>query len=104
MFNSFNIALSGLNANESAIDTTGNNLANMNTVGFKSSSADFLNMVSSTMQSDTNNGMGTNEIDLRQFTQGTLQTTTAPLSAAIQGDGFFVVNNNGAQEYTRAGN
>jgi flagellar hook protein FlgE len=107
MMDSFNIALSGLSANSSAIDTTGDNLANLNTIGFKSSSVDFLTLVSSSMSggSPTESGSGVSKpLDLRQYTQGTVQTSANPLSVAIQGDGFFVVNGGGATEYTRAGN
>src|SRR5579884_1097180 len=107
MLDSFNIALSGLNANSSAIDTTGDNLANLNTIGFKTNSVDFENLVSDSMSNSPTapNGAGVGQpLDLRQFTQGTIQTSASPLSVAIQGDGFFVVNDNGQSEYTRAGN
>jgi flagellar hook protein FlgE len=109
MANSFSTALSGLNAASTAIDVIGNNLANLNTPGFKESTVSFHDLVTQSIGAGLGStqvgfGVGT-PITLRQFSQGALQSTGGPLDAAIQGDGFFVVtNSNGATEYTRGGN
>ncbi|MBZ5601595.1 MAG: flagellar hook protein FlgE [Acidobacteriia bacterium] len=109
MANSFSTALSGLNAASTAIDVIGNNLANLNTPGFKESIVSFHDLVTQSIGAGLGStqvgfGVGT-PITLRQFSQGALQSTGGPLDAAISGDGFFVVqNSNGATEYTRGGN
>jgi flagellar hook protein FlgE len=108
MSSAFSIALSSLQAESAAINTTGNNLANMNTDGFKGSAVDFKDLFSASLGSGTSydSGLGvTLPINNQLFTQGAIQTSSAPLSAAIQGDGFFVVNNSANQQlYTRDGN
>jgi flagellar hook protein FlgE len=108
MSSAFSIALSSLKAESAAIDTTGNNLANLNTDGFKESDVDFKNLFSQSMGGGTSyqSGLGvTLPINNQLFTQGAIQTSSAPLSAAIQGNGFFVVNStDGAQLFTRDGN
>ncbi len=107
---SFSSALSALNAFSTGIDVVGNNLANLDTTGFKASTVSFHDLVTeslSTGLSDTQVGFGVGTpVTMRQFTQGAIQTTGAPLDAAIQGDGFFVVQDpsSGAVQYTRAGN
>ncbi len=109
MANSFSTALSGLSANSTAIDVIGNNLANLNTPGFKASAVSFHDLVTQSIGAglgSTQVGFGVGvPITLRQFSQGALQSTGGPLDAAIQGDGFFIVmNSNGNTEYTRGGN
>jgi flagellar hook protein FlgE len=109
MANSFSTALSGLNANSTAIDVIGNNLANLNTPGFKASAVSFHDLVTQSIGAglgSTQVGFGVGvPITLRQFSQGALQSTGGPLDAAIQGDGFFVLkNSNNATQYTRGGN
>ena len=109
MFTSFSTALSALNATSTAIDVVGNNLANLNTPGFKASVVSFHDLVTQSLGAglgDTQVGFGVGSpITLREFTQGAQQTTNGPLDAMIQGDGFFVVAGaNFAQEYTRGGN
>jgi flagellar hook protein FlgE len=108
MFTSFSTALSGLNANTTAIDVTGNNLANLNTTGFKESTVSFHDLVTESIGAGLGStqvgfGVGT-PITLRQFSQGAIQSTGGPLDAAIQGDGFFVVMDGSQVEYTRGGN
>ena len=108
MFTSFSTALSGLNANTTAIDVTGNNLANLNTSGFKESTVSFHDLVTESIGA----GLGTTQVGfgvgtpttMRQFSQGAIQSTGGPLDAAIQGDGFFVVMDGSQVEYTRGGN
>jgi len=108
MFTSFSTALSGLNANSTAIDVVGNNLANLNTPGFKASVVSFHDLVTQSIgaglgATQVGFGVGT-PITMAQFTQGALQSTGGPLDAAIQGDGFFVVQTAaGDTEYTRGG-
>ncbi len=109
MFTSFSTALSALNANSTAIDVVGNNLANMNTTGYKTNVVSFHDLVSQSLGSGvggTQVGSGVGRpTTLRQFSQGALQTTSGPLDAAIQGDGFFMVQTpNGSNQFTRAGN
>jgi flagellar hook protein FlgE len=106
---SFSTALSGLNANTTAIDVVGNNLANLNTDGFKASTVSFYDLVTESIGAglgSTQVGFGVGSpVTLAQFTQGAIQSTGGPLDAAIQGDGFFVVTDaSGATDYTRGGN
>src|SRR5579863_9666394 len=106
---SFSTALSALNADSTAIDVTGNNLANLNTPGFKASTVSFHDLVTQSIGAglgSTQVGFGVGvPVTLRQFSQGAIQSTSAPLDAAIQGDGYFVVKTpTGAVEYTRSGN
>src|SRR6185436_11647344 len=87
----------------------GNNLANMNSPGYKASTVLFRDMMTQSLGSglgETQVGMGTAQpLTVRQFTQGSIQTTSGPLDAAIQGDGFFVLKDaSGDALYTRAGN
>jgi flagellar hook protein FlgE len=109
LFTSFSTALSALSAHSTAVDVVGNNLANLNTAGFKSSSVAFSELVSQVFSA----GLGQTQIGLgvarpttiRQFEQGAIQASSGPLDAAIQGDGFLVVKDSlGRSLYTRGGN
>ena len=107
---SFSVALSGLDTSSVALSVIANNLANMNTVGYKDSTANFQDLFYQQIGSSGDGnleqvgaGVTVGTVD-SQFTQGTIQSTGVPTDVAIQGQGFFVVNNNGTQEYTRAGN
>ncbi|MGH9654398.1 MAG: flagellar hook protein FlgE [Bryobacteraceae bacterium] len=108
MSSALSIALSALQAQSEGIDTTGNNLANMNTTGFKGSTADFEDLMSQYMGVGAGQAVGTGvarPINQQLFTQGPLQPSNSPLATAIQGNGFFMVNDpSGAQLYTRDGN
>ncbi len=109
MFTSFSTALSALNATSTAIDVVGNNLANMNTPGFKTSEVCFLDLVTESLGAGlgtTQVGFGTAQpLTVREFTQGAIQTSAGLMDAAIQGTGFFVTtNSSGNTLYTRAGN
>lgn len=104
----YNTAVSGLDAAQTDLNTIGNNIANVNTVGFKQSSAQFGDLYAASLAgaagSSTTPGIGVSTVDLSQsFTQGNVQTTGNPLDMAINGGGFFVVNNNGTMDYTRNG-
>src|ERR1039457_5893 len=109
MFTSFSTALSALSATSTAIDVVGNNLANMNTPGFKTSAVEFRDLVTQSLGAglgETQVGFGTGTpLTVREFTQGSIQPSAGLLDAAIQGDGFFVVQDGaGNTSYTRAGN
>src|SRR5450759_3352844 len=109
MFTSFSTALSALNATSTAIDVVGNNLANLNSPGFKTSQVAFRDLVTQSLGAglgETQVGFGTGTpLTIREFTQGAIQSSTGLLDAAVQGDGFFVTRNaQGNTLYTRAGN
>jgi flagellar hook protein FlgE len=93
MFTSFSTALSALGAHSTAVDVVANNLANLNTAGFKASALSFYDLVSESFgQGDTQIGFGVaRPVTARQFTQGAIQASNGPLDAAIQGDGFLIV-------------
>lgn len=103
---SFNIALTGLNAASQELSVVSNNLANADTVGFKSSRAEFGDIYASsqtgTSSTATGNGVQVQEV-AQQFTQGNTETTGNNLDMAINGNGFFVVSNGGSIQYTRDG-
>jgi flagellar hook protein FlgE len=108
MFPAFSIALSALSADSTAIDVVGNNLANLNTTGYKTTDVDFHDLMSQSLgvgQDAAQAGMGVGPVGtVSSYTQGTIQTTNEPLDAAIQGNGFFVVQNASNQIlYTRDG-
>ena len=99
--------LSGLNASSKNLDVIGHNIANSNTSGFKSSRAEFNEMVASAMgaASGSNAGIGVSVAAVsQQFSQGVIVPTNNGLDMAINGDGFFVVNTSSGMAYTRSGN
>jgi flagellar hook protein FlgE len=114
---SLSSALTGINAAETQIDVIGNNLANSQTVGFKSSKAVFATQFLRTLSlgaapSESNAGTNPRQVGLgvqvaqiaSDFTQGTVQISNSPSDLAIQGDGFFIVQGeSGEQLYTRNG-
>ena len=106
---SFNISLSGLNAAQKDLDVTGNNIANASTIGFKQSRAEFADVFSKSVFSNTKTqvGSGVNTAAVsQQFSQGALQSTGNSLDLAIKGDGFFVLSPDTSsleRSYTRAG-
>lgn len=106
MLASFSTALSALTADETAINVVGNNLANLNTPGFKDTVVSFSDLVSQSINSQTQVGGGVSApVTLTNFSQGAITSSGGPLDAAIQGSGFFIVQGtNGATEYTRGGN
>jgi flagellar hook protein FlgE len=107
MGNPFSVALTGLSANKTALDVVGNNLANLNTVGFKDVATQFTDLIAQAIgQGSSQIGEGVSApITERQFLQGSIQLTSGAFDAAIQGNGFFVVRNTaGSTLYTRAGN
>lgn len=111
-----NTSLNGLALNEQAIDVLGNNIANAGTTGFKASTVKFMTQLSRTLSvgskaTDTNGGTNPRQVGLgattaaiqRDFSQGSLSTSTSPSDFAIQGDGFFIVTGNEGNLYTRNG-
>ncbi|HJO35840.1 MAG: flagellar hook protein FlgE [Pseudomonadota bacterium] len=102
----FNIALSGLNAASADLDVTANNIANANTTGFKESRAEFVDVYAVANQgiSATSTGSGARLAQLsQQFTQGNVDFTQNNLDLAINGQGFFVLADDGGTVYSRAG-
>ena len=101
MFTAFSTALSGMAANAAAIDVISNNLANLNTTGYKASDAQFQDLMASEMGAGSGAsqiGMGVAPVRVeRSFTQGSIQNTGGATDAAIQGDGFFVVRDSNNQ-------
>ncbi|HKS13299.1 MAG TPA: flagellar hook protein FlgE [Pseudomonas sp.] len=104
---SFNIGLSGLYAANKQLDVTGNNIANVSTTGFKSSRAEFADVYAGANRLGAGNNAIGNGVRLaavsQQFVQGDMGTTGNVLDMGIQGQGFFVISDNGSRSYTRAG-
>jgi flagellar hook protein FlgE len=110
--------VSGLNAHQVAMDVEANNIANVNTVGFKYSRTNFQNLLSQTVKSATapqgnlggknslQIGLGTSVSSVEtMYKQGSIQNTDKNTDMAINGEGFFVVSEDGGKtyRYTRAG-
>ena len=99
--------VSGLASNSEAMGIIGDNISNANTVGFKSSKAVFSDLFSTILA----NGSTTRQLgrgsqlsgSLKEFSQGAFEASTNALDMAIDGSGFFVVNNGLGNQYTRAG-
>lgn len=104
---SFNIGLSGLYAANKQLDVTGNNIANVNTTGFKSSRAEFADVYAGANRLGVGKNQVGNGVRLaavsQQFSQGDINNTGNVLDMGIQGQGFFVLSDNGSMVYTRAG-
>jgi flagellar hook protein FlgE len=108
MISSFSAALSGLEADSGAINVIGNDLANLNTTGYKASEIEFSDLMSQQLGVGDNTnqvGLGVSPVtSFANYTQGSLQTTGGATDAAIQGNGFFVVQGpNNQTDYTRDG-
>lgn len=95
-------ALSGIAAAQTGIDTTSNDLANANTTAFKSQTALFEDVYPANVSGVPGYGAATEGMST-DLTEGNLTSTGNSLDAAIQGNGYFVVSNNGSQQYTRDG-
>ena len=106
----FSIALTGLQSDSVALNSIGNNLANLNTTAYKKQTTSFEDLFYQTLggsgSGDTlQAGVGTRVSGTTSnWSQGSLQTTSSSTDMALNGNGFFVVNNGGAQALTRAGN
>ncbi len=116
MIGSLFTAITGLQAFQQEMNVEANNIANANTVGFKAGQSTFETMVSQTLRgasapTATLGGADPKQIGLGvqvttvvpMFTQGSAQTTGKPTDLMIQGNGFFVLSNNGSISYSRAG-
>ncbi|MGL5163283.1 MAG: flagellar hook protein FlgE [Plesiomonas shigelloides] len=99
---SFNIGLSGLKSTSEQMNTISHNIANGSTAGFKSSRTEFQDVYSATFGGGQANGVAVSNIR-QSFATGSMTTTGRNADLAINGDGFFVVENNGQKFYTRAG-
>ena len=116
MLRSLFAGISGLRVNQTMLDVTGNNIANANTTGFKSSTTVFQDTLSQMMTGGTAANAergGTNPVQIglgvqiattsTNFNQGSAQMTGRGTDLMLQGDGFFVVQRGNEQMYTRAG-
>jgi flagellar hook protein FlgE len=107
---SFYIPLTGLDADSTALNTIANNLSNMNTTGYKAQSVNFSDLfyqqVGSAGSGDPiERGSGTQVSSIEtDFSNGSPDTTNVDTDVALQGNGFFVVDNGGSSLLTRAGN
>jgi len=111
------IAASGMASQQTTIDTIANNLANVNTNGFKKSRANFQDLMYQTLRSAGTTtaqgtplpvgiqvGLGSNVVSVEKlFLQGDLTQTKNPLDLAIQGQGFFKLTYQSREVYTRSG-
>jgi flagellar hook protein FlgE len=107
---SFSTAVTGLNAASNMLSVTGNNIANVNTTGFKNSRSEFADVYSTALSSGgkTTPGSGVVTTNVAQlFGQGNLQSTGNNLDLGISGEGFFVLgdstSNYASHSYTRSG-
>jgi flagellar hook protein FlgE len=106
---SFSAGLSGLAANAEALSVIGNNLANLNTTGFKSGTVSFEDLVYQNVGGSSDNptqvglGVGIGQVS-DVFSQGTIESSRVPTNVAIQGNGFFMLSGAEGPSYTRAGN
>jgi flagellar hook protein FlgE len=102
----FQTGLSGLNAAAQSLDVIGNNIANSATVGFKQSRTLFSDVYANSL-----GGAGSNSVGIgvkvaaieQEFTQGAITASNNPLDIAVNGKGFFRLDDNGTVSYSRAG-
>ena len=103
----FDTAVSGINAATADLGVIGNNIANSSTTGFKTSRAEFADVYASSLLGAGGNAIGKG-VSLagvtQEFTQGNISFTNNALDLAINGNGFFLLSDDGAALYTRAGN
>ena len=103
---SFQHGLSGLSVSSTNLDVIGNNVANANTIGYKESQAQFTDIYANSLA-----GSGASEIGIgsrvatvaQGFNQGGIKPTNNPLDVAINGNGFFRMNDGGVVSYSRNG-
>lgn len=94
--------LSGVNAAQTDIDTIGNNIANVDTSGFKTSAAQFSSLYGSALSATPGQGVSTSDL-AQSFGEGTISQTGNPLDAAINGNGFFQLQSGSGIVYSRDG-
>jgi flagellar hook protein FlgE len=103
---SFNIGLSGIRAASTDLEVTGNNVANASTTGFKESRAEFGDVYTNSLLGSGSKPVGSGvmvENVRQQFSQGNISGTDNSLDMAIDGNGFFILEDRGSVSYTRAG-
>ncbi len=113
-------AVAGIKSHQEAMDVIGNNISNINTVGFKAGTASFVDVLSDTLSGATSpdnvrgiGGRNPHQVGLgdtiatvsTSFSQGSIQSTNKSTDLALQGDGFFVSSSDGGKNYfySRAG-
>jgi flagellar hook protein FlgE len=104
---SFDTAVSGIKASSVSLGIIGNNIANAGTAGFKTSRGEFADVFTSSLlgSSGSTAGKGVAVVGVNQaFTQGNIRVTDNVLDIAINGSGFFVLDDKGTNVYSRAGN
>jgi flagellar hook protein FlgE len=103
----FDTAVSGIKAASADLGVVGNNIANSSTTGFKLSRAEFSDVYATSLLGAGGNAIGKG-VSLagvtQEFTQGNISFTNNALDLAINGSGFFLLSDEGASTYTRAGN
>lgn len=102
----FSTALTGLRSSNTELEVAGNNIANASTTGFKGSRAEFSDVYASTVIGGGSDavGSGVRVADIaQQFAQGNIGFTENALDLAVNGGGFFVLNDQGTQTFSRAG-
>ena len=108
MSSALSIGTTGLNAASKMLDVVGNNLANLNTLGFKAGDIFFASMLNQSLTSgggstQAGQGVQVQAVDT-DFAQGSFETTASTTDLAIDGEGFFIMQDpSGTQVYTRAG-
>jgi flagellar hook protein FlgE len=111
IYGALNIGVAGLDANSAALSVASSNIANVNTVGYKASNANFSTLLAAAMTGSSDNEQSVVESSTQNVsTQGNITTASSPTNLAISGTGFFVVSQSPAQSgttqgqfYTRAG-
>jgi flagellar hook protein FlgE len=110
-FSSFQLAVSGMKANQESMAVIGNNIANVDTDGFKGVRYQFKDILSQEINSPSSQTIGVNEVGMgvtgetnNLMEQGALTPGASDKDMAIDGDGFFIVANGASTEYTRVGN
>jgi len=103
---SFRTSLSGLDAASTDLSVIGNNIANASTNGFKESRTEFVDVFATTFSgvSSSTPGSGVRVASVsQQFAQGNVEFTSSNLDLAINGEGLFILDDDGSSAYTRAG-
>ncbi len=112
MIQSFYTGNAGLNANKEWLSIISDNIANVNTIGFKAERANFEDLIARSLSTYANGSPKNMEIGggayvgstVKDFSQGSFMNTNSPTDLALDGEGFFMVeDNSGIRYYTRAG-
>ncbi|OGP50541.1 MAG: hypothetical protein A2Y79_06515 [Deltaproteobacteria bacterium RBG_13_43_22] len=107
MLTSLYTGVSGLNANSTSMDVIGDNIANLNTTGFKNSRVNFGDVLSETLTGATGSSQIGRGVTVKsvttEFNQGSFESTENSLDLAVDGDGLFMVSDGSNKYYTRDG-